>query len=56
MMLDVDFAILSSSIIWEADWQDRLARNQITLQQLIDIERNNWNAVKELHFELAALK
>ena len=56
MMFDVDFAILANGLAWEADWQDRLDRKQITLQQLIDIERNSWNVVKELSFELAALK
>jgi len=56
MMLNIDFTILSASMTWETDWQDRLDQKLIMLQQLIDIERNSWNVVKELSFVLAAQK
>ena len=55
-MLDVDFTTLSQSITWEADLQERLDQNLITLQRLIDIERNGWNVVKKLSFVLAPQK
>jgi hypothetical protein len=56
MMLNIDFEPLTSGVIWESPWQERLDQGQITLDQLLEIERNSWNVVKELRFELIARK
>ena len=56
MMLDIDFEIRSSGVIWESPWQERLDRGQIGIDQLLEIERHSWNVVKELRFELVANK
>jgi hypothetical protein len=56
MMLNVNFEIRRSGVIWESPWQERLDQGQIKADQLVEIERNSWNVVKELRFELVAKK
>ena len=56
LMLGVDFVICSSDIVWDSPWKERLEQGLINLEKLIEIERNSWNVVKELRFELEAKK
>jgi predicted SAM-dependent methyltransferase len=56
MMFDVDFEVVSSRVIWDSPWDQRLESSEITLEQLLDAERHSWNVVKELQFELTVRK
>lgn len=56
LMLGVDFEVRASEAIWEPDYQLQLAGGQISLEQLLEIERSSWNVVRELRFELVAQK
>lgn len=56
MMFDVDFEVVQSRVVWESKWQARLDCHELNLEQLVEVERNSWNVVKELHYCLRACK
>lgn len=56
MQLDIDFQVVRSEVIWQPHWQSRLDRGELTPDQLLEIERDRWNVVKELNFHLVAVK
>lgn len=56
MMWNVNFAVESSGVIWESDWQEHLAQGRITPDRLAEVERSSWNVVKELRSILVAKK
>ena len=56
MQLDIDFQVVRSEVTWQPHWQARLDCGEMTLDQLLEIERDRWNVVKELNFHLIAVK
>jgi hypothetical protein len=56
LMWDIDFETLSSDVIWDSPWDQRLEVKDVSLEQLLEVERHSWNVVKELRFNLVARK
>ncbi len=56
MMFGVDFEVVSSRVIWDYPWNQRLESREISLEQLLEVERHSWNVVKELQFDLMVRK
>jgi len=56
LMWDVDFETVSTHVIWDSPWNQRLDVQDISVEQLLEVERYSWNVVKELRFELVARK
>ena len=55
-VLNVNFEVIQASYIYDRIWYEKVARGEITKDQLREMGNNQWGVIKELHIQIKAIK
>jgi predicted SAM-dependent methyltransferase len=56
IIMDVDFEVMETVQVYEQPWREKLARGEITLEQVRIFADERWNVARELQVKLRAVK